>query len=249
MPADLIERVLANPLLPTSRWQSRCAICRLLNDAPEAYSWVTRALMGMDDDDPTTPPLTQVQIAEGVSAMTGLRITQGQVSTHRRRHFDPTLADALESFVGSAAMVQALGGMPSGELAVAHAKMAITRLSLKLQEAGDAREAAALGNAVAALSRILVQSDTASAQAVLAQHEAQAAELRAAQASGEYAEAFAGWVRQHYPDLEPLLADPARLRAALDAAGAGADSRTDMSAPHGTAGPEEPVAGAEEGGE
>lgn len=186
-----------NRFIPTRHWQPRCELCRLMRDLPEAFEWLSRELR--------LAKLTQQQIADGLREQWGVEVTQGQVSTHRTRHFQPDWEDAHETFIASRALLQFCGDMPPDQMAVVYAQLAIMALGAQIKAAGP-KEAAGIGNAIAALSRALQTGSKLPAELDQAALDVHTARMRSMLAEGDLREAFVGYVEQHYPQLLPALA-------------------------------------------
>jgi len=210
--ASLLRSLYQNPLLPTPHWQPRCELCRLRYDSPEDYAWLTRQLTGMEDGE---RPLTQAQMAAELECRTGLSITQAQISRHKTKHLNPSLQDAIESMTGHLVMLEHFAGMDEGEMAVGYLKLALAKTGQLLSEADNAKAAAPLASSQASVAAVLLRAEGIEADAALKKVEARLATLREEEAQIDYEAKFAAWVRAHYPDLEPLLADPEKLKALL----------------------------------
>lgn len=207
----LTKAALSNPLLPTRHWEPRCECCRLRHSHPDDFKWLAGALQGDDDC-----YLTQEQIAAELSRRTGLGITQSQISNHKTRHHDPTIGALAESYVGHMAQLEAMAGMPPAEMAVGFAKLALLKTAEYLDvENLEPKDAASVASAVRGLASVLLGSDEAEARALLAQHDAHAAEVRASLEDGTYEEAAAKWVETNYPELANLVSDPDKLRRVM----------------------------------
>lgn len=215
---DLVSALLANPLVPTPYCNRNCELCQLRWTHPDVYAWVTRAVFGAGDGG----ALTQAEIAAEVERRTGLSITQSQVSNHKTKHLDASLEDAIETMLGHTVLLDYLAGMEPAEMAVAYTKLALAKTGKMLDEAEDPKAVSSLGGTTAALARVLQDADEAVANATLAEIEARLAELKEQHETEDFALQLANWVRQHYPDLEPVLADPEKLQALLAAVRAGA---------------------------
>ncbi|NWG75258.1 MAG: hypothetical protein HXY24_11730 [Rubrivivax sp.] len=135
-----------------------------------------------------------------------LTIHQSQVSTHKTKHLDPSIADAYETFAGHLAMLEVCGELPPEKLAAMYLQLAMIKLGEQLQQSADAEISAKLGGAIAQLGRALQGSAKLPLELELADLDARQARTRAALAEGQYREAFARWVEAHYPDLVPTLA-------------------------------------------
>ncbi len=211
--ASLLRSLYQNPLLPTPHWQPRCELCRLRYDSPDDYAWLTRQLTGLD----AGQPLTQAEMAAELERRTGLSITQAQVSRHKTKHLNPSLQDAIESMTGHLVMLEHFAGMDPAEMAVGYTKLALAKVGQLLSEADNAKAAAPLASSQAALAALLLKAEGTEADTALKKIEARLAAMREEQADVDYEAKFAAWVRAHYPDLEPILADPGKLKALLAA--------------------------------
>lgn len=192
-----LDALRENRFVPTTHWQPRCELCRLMRDRAEAFEWLSRELR--------LAKLTQQQIADGLRERFEVEVTQSQVSTHKTRHFDPDWEDAHETFVASRAMLQFCGDMPPEQMAVVYAQLAIMTLGAKLRDAPP-KVAAPIGNAIAALSRALQTGSKLPHELDQAALDVHAARMRSMLAEGDLREAFVGYVEQHYPQLLPALA-------------------------------------------
>jgi len=215
---SLLKALYNNPLLPTPHWQPRCELCGLRNTHPEDYGWLTRQLTGLPAND--EPPLTQTEIAAELERRTGLSITQSQVSNHKTKHLDPSLADAIESMTGHLVMIEYFAGMDAGQMAVGYAKLALAKLGQLMQETTSPKSASSLGGAQAALMSILQRADKQEAETALAEVSARLAAMKEERETTDYAMQFSNWVRTITRTWKPILADPEKLAALLAAVGA-----------------------------
>jgi len=199
MADSLAGALFAHPLVPTSHWQPRCAICRLAKDLPEAYEWVTRALLG--------GVLTQQEIADELLCRGGVEARQSQLSNHKTQHLDPDLADARETFIGMRVMLEFCGDMPADQMAVVYAQVAMAKLGELLRAESDPEVATKLGGTIAALSKALQSGVQLPGQLSAQALDNRAREMREAIARGEFQDAFAAWVETNYPTLPKLLAE------------------------------------------
>jgi hypothetical protein len=200
---SLRAALLDNTLIPTSSWEPRCHLCRLARSNPDAYEWCTDQLLdGM---------LTQDQIAAEMLARYNVTTTQGRLSEHKTKHLDPALRDARETFIGHRVMLDFCRDMEPGQMAVVYAQLAIMKLYDKLETHEgelplEAKDAAGIGSALAALSKALQSGAKLPVDLEVAALAAETAKLKAEIARGDHQEAFAAWVEQNYPELVPHLA-------------------------------------------
>lgn len=201
-PARAITQALqASNLLPTPHWQARCDVCRLRRTNPAAYDWSTVALL--------EGTLTQQEIADELAARWDVHFTQPQLSNHKTNHLDPTLADAFETFLGHAMMLEALGDISPEQQAVAYAQLALIEMGNRLKAAGD-KEVASIASAIASLSKAIQTGVKVPAELQNLAQSVQKTELEAAVAAGEYEEGLFQHFKQFYPDLLPVLEARAR---------------------------------------
>jgi hypothetical protein len=196
-------------------WQPRCSVCRLSKTAPEAYAFVTSALL--------EGCLTQDEIAGALATDWGVTVTQSQLSNHKTKHLDPDLADARESFVANRVFLEFAGDMPADQMAVLYAQLAMVKLGSLLKDCDSAKLAAPLATAIASLSKALQTGVKVPAELQLAALELRQQELREQTATADFEDQFAAWVEQHYPHLVPQLAAPTEIPAASEAATGTAD--------------------------
>lgn len=198
MAESLAGALFAHPLVPTSHWEPRCGICRLAKDEPDAYEWVTKALLAGQ--------LTQQEIADQLAERWHVEARQSQLSNHKVNHLDPDLADARETFIGMRVMLEFCGDMPAEQMAVVYAQVAMAKLGELLRGEKDPEVASKLGGTIASLSKALQSGVQLPGQLSAQALDNRTRELREAVARGDFQDAFATWVEQNYPTLPALLA-------------------------------------------
>lgn len=206
MPTTATMQLPRNPLLRQGHLHRGCHICDLAWTHPEVYDWSEQAILdGL---------LTQAEIAAELTARTGQRFDQPQVSNHRSRHLTPMLHEYRAAFAAQMASLSVFGELGPEQMAVVNAQLT----SMKLQQAIDQLDASDADNAplLAKLATAQATVDKALQTAVKTTHEVDGlqhanrqAEIAEQLAEGQYQEAFAAWVEENHPHIAALLAQEA----------------------------------------
>ena len=198
----LVQDIAAHPLLRTGHWHGQCHLCQLARTNEEAYIWLeTQLIEGV---------LTQQQLATELGQRWGIKADQPQISNHKCKHVDPQLAELRERWIGHRAMLEVMGERAPEEVAVVEAERAIMKLSDLLHSIDlDPKNAAGLGATIGTLSRALLTGAQVPAKIDHLELQVGEARIREQLAAGELGEALVAFVREHRPELLPLLEQPA----------------------------------------
>lgn len=188
--------------IPPRSWQSRCNVCQLWRDLPEAYDYATTALIAGVE--------TQEQIAATLRERWGFHCHPSQLSRHRVRHLLPDLRDAHETWIATLAILEELGNVPPGEMAVRMEQATSLLIYQRIQsgECGD-KELASLAQALQAVNDNLRDAERLATQTATAEEQLGLLRLQRAVQEGQYEEALIEFIRERYPQLMPLLAEAA----------------------------------------
>lgn len=175
-----------------------CEICDAAVVNPEAFWWVEEQLL--------LGELTQQEIAAGACGQ-GLEITQSQVSVHKRRHFDPRVAEWRESAQRQAAALAVLGTLEPEQMALVEAQMALVDARQRLAECDDPELAAKLHGSIARLSAVVDRAAVTPLELEKLDLINRQKAALAAQEEAKVRELVVAWVREHKPRLLPEFAE------------------------------------------